>query len=408
MTGLDRTDRYETEMRRWNIAHFLLGRCNPDSANGVDKTVYYLARQQAAAGHAVRVLSVTPKPEIPIPGATVRNYAPLVGRVAGLPNVAQDILVDRASWNLPPQLASDILSDPPDIVHFHHTRVPQATRLGRRLRRQGIPYCVTLHGALSSRAGQRRRTMKMAYFRLVERRYLEGAAFLHALSGLDADGARGLGLQTPMVVIPNGVQVDGGVPDDTVPLASLIPQLAGRRVALFLGRLDPEQKGLDVLLEAVSRVDGIAVVLVGPTFRDGRRRLEALAKALEIDDRTVFMGPMHGMEKVRALAGADVFVYPSRWDGLPLAPLEAAAVGLPSVLSPASDPTGWLSDSGGAFVSDVEAESLAAVLGQVAAMTREALVEMGERARRCTVERFNWTTIAARIVEAYGDHCLPR
>jgi len=55
------------------IAHVLLGRCNPDSANGVDKTVYYLAHHQASLGSQVAVFSLTVKEPIPIPGAEVRT-----------------------------------------------------------------------------------------------------------------------------------------------------------------------------------------------------------------------------------------------------------------------------------------------------------------------------------------------
>ena len=59
------------------IAHFCIGRCNPESANGVDKTVYYLSRAQATLGHDVAVFSLTEKSTLPIPGVMVRAYAPM-------------------------------------------------------------------------------------------------------------------------------------------------------------------------------------------------------------------------------------------------------------------------------------------------------------------------------------------
>lgn len=58
------------------IVHFTLGRCNPDSANGVDKTVYYLSKTQAALGNAVTVFSLTVKSPIPIQGVAVKTYSP--------------------------------------------------------------------------------------------------------------------------------------------------------------------------------------------------------------------------------------------------------------------------------------------------------------------------------------------
>ena len=43
------------------VAHLILGRCNPDSANGVDKTVYNLARHQADLGVEGAIFSMTTK-----------------------------------------------------------------------------------------------------------------------------------------------------------------------------------------------------------------------------------------------------------------------------------------------------------------------------------------------------------
>ena len=58
------------------IAHVLLGRCNPDSANGVDKTVYHLARHQAALGAEVAVFSLTAKEPLTVfgDGSQTRSF----------------------------------------------------------------------------------------------------------------------------------------------------------------------------------------------------------------------------------------------------------------------------------------------------------------------------------------------
>ncbi len=56
------------------IAHFSLGRVNPDASDGIDKTIYYLSRAQADLGHSLRLFSITNKPPLPIPGVTVSAY----------------------------------------------------------------------------------------------------------------------------------------------------------------------------------------------------------------------------------------------------------------------------------------------------------------------------------------------
>ncbi|GAP07778.1 hypothetical protein ATHL_02665 [Anaerolinea thermolimosa] len=89
------------------IAHCILGRCNSESANGVDKTVYYLALHQAKAGEKVAVFSITDKEPLPIPGV----------EVIPIPSVRKGLLI-----HLPFSfcgLEEKLLEWKPDIVHFH-------------------------------------------------------------------------------------------------------------------------------------------------------------------------------------------------------------------------------------------------------------------------------------------------
>ncbi|HZU20817.1 MAG TPA: glycosyltransferase family 4 protein [Gaiellaceae bacterium] len=92
---------------------------------------------------------------------------------------------------------------------------------------------------------------------------------------------------------------------------------------VFVGRLT-EQKALPVLLDAVDRVDGARLVVVG----DGpeRERLERRASK-----RVTFTGPLPRAEVLAQLAGARAAVLSSAWENLPHAAVEALAVGTPVV-----------------------------------------------------------------------------
>jgi len=401
---VSRRDQHVPE--RWRIAHFLLGRCNLESANGIDKTVYYLSSRQAAAGHDVRVVQVTRKPSIPVPGVTVESYEPPLPSPGVLPPAVRDLLFDRSPLNLPRQLVKDLLSDPPDMVHFHHTQIPQAGRISRILRRSGIPYCVTLHGALAGEAQRRRRWIKRIHRALDERRHLDGAAFLHAISGADAAGARAIGLKAPIETVPNGIDLEALRPTPVPRLADRYPQFLNRCVFLFIGRLDPEQKGLDVLLDALEQAGPeSALALVGPGFRNGRQVLEEQVRDLGLEDRVVFLGPRFGEQKLHCLCGADGFVHPSRWEaGVPFSVLEAAACALPCLVSDAADPEGVLAARGGAFRVPLDAGGLASVLSRFAGMTPDGRRRMGQLARTAVEEGFAWDGIARRIVQAYAEH----
>jgi glycosyltransferase involved in cell wall biosynthesis len=110
-----------------------------------------------------------------------------------------------------------------------------------------------------------------------------------------------------------------------------------RRRLLLIGSLEQLYKGPDVLIQALrlatAKVD-LELRIVG----DGKHRgeLEELARRLGVSDRVTFLGQIPGGSAVRSeLDAADLFVLPSRTEGLPRALVEAMARGLPAIGSEA-------------------------------------------------------------------------
>jgi glycosyltransferase involved in cell wall biosynthesis len=140
-----------------------------------------------------------------------------------------------------------------------------------------------------------------------------------------------VGGRSEVVVADNFVTVPAAVERVDARRALDLPD--GRRIALFLGRLDTAQKGLDTLAEVLrehsERLRDWLFLFVG----DGEARaiIEALAgdDALGLEIRTVSW-----TDKAHIyLAAADLLLMPSRWEGVPLVMLEAMACGLPILAS---------------------------------------------------------------------------
>ena len=97
-----------------------------------------------------------------------------------------------------------------------------------------------------------------------------------------------------------------------------------------VGRLDPI-KDQQILLQAFSDLQGdgkeLRLILIG----DGpeRRSLESVKEKLPCKDRIVFLGERNDVEKI--LPALDMFVLPSKSEGMSNTILEAMAVGLPIV-----------------------------------------------------------------------------
>lgn len=379
--------------RPLRIVHCLTETCGPESVNGVLKAAYQLGEAQRALGHQVVMFTTV--------GAAAGGGG---ARSRGLPT--PQALFWRVTAGVSPRLAADVIATRPDVVHFHSIHIPQNVGIAAALRRAGVPYCVTVHGGLSPTARRRRRIRKAVFGWLGERQYLSKAGFIHALTPEEASDIRLLIVPRSIVVAPNGIDIGGlARSEDRTALSRALPAVAGRRVYLYLGRLDPTQKGLDMLIEAFAHADveDAVLVLVGPDWKDGRARLERLAGTLGLGRRVLFHEPVFGTRRADFMAAAEVFVHPSRWEGVSLAVLEAAASRKACLLTRDADPLHELERAQAAVVVDSTHDSLVTGIRALAAMDRAQLGELGDRANAAVARTFDWRTTAEVLVQAYRD-----
>ena len=170
----------------------------------------------------------------------------------------------------------------------------------------------------------------------------------------------------------------------------------------FVGRLEP-QKGVDVLLDAYARAHGPAAH--GSPARparlwiagDGSERpaLEARAETLGIAGQVHFAGAV--LDASPFYWGADGFALLSRWEGLPLALLEAQAAGLPVVAAAAGGiPEAIRDGTTGLLVPREDPLAAATALLRVED-DAELARRLGYEAARQAREEWSWE----RMVSAY-------
>jgi glycosyltransferase involved in cell wall biosynthesis len=161
---------------------------------------------------------------------------------------------------------------------------------------------------------------------------------------------------------------------------------------LFAGHISV-RKGLPLLLEAWRRA-GLAdaqLELVGSWHLSDRSRKE-LPKGVS------YLGHRSPEELRAAYQGADVFVFPSYFEGYGLAVLEAMACGLPVLASDAGGAADVVDDTCGRIFPAGNLDMLIDHLREFAA-GRDALSEM-KRASRRTVERMTWQHYRALVSQA--------
>lgn len=190
-----------------------------------------------------------------------------------------------------------------------------------------------------------------------------------------------------IIVIANGINLDKFVGISEKEFGD--PPVIG-----VVGRLE-EQKGHKYLFEALNLIKIIPWILWVVGDGSKKNELERLAKDLNLRERIIFLGARKNIPEI--LSGIDIFSFPSLWEGLGLAVLEAAAAGKPIVASRVGGIPEIISDGEtGILVEPKNVKSLADGLERVLLGKIDAK-EMGERAREMVKEKFG----VEKMVEEY-------
>ncbi|WP_424088904.1 glycosyltransferase family 4 protein [Micromonospora citrea] len=173
--------------------------------------------------------------------------------------------------------------------------------------------------------------------------------------------------------------------DAFVSAARVFRPAAGRTVLISVGSLARPHKGIDTLLEALALLtragSDVGLVHVG----DGlfRPQLEQLAARLRVGDQVRFLGTLPSGEPIRRqLDAADLFVHPSRAEGLPRALIEGMARGLPAVATRVGGIPELLSDE-----DLVPPDDPPALAKAITRMLRDPKLMAGASARNLTQAR---------------------
>lgn len=179
-------------------------------------------------------------------------------------------------------------------------------------------------------------------------------------------------------------------------------------VVAAMGRLDP-QKGFDVLLKAFARCTGQypdwSMVILGEGGE--RSQLEALARKLGIADRVSLPGLIRNPFWI--LRAADLFVLSSRFEGFPMALIEAMSCRLPVISTDCpSGPRDIVRDGVDAVLVPIEnvealAEAMSRLMGDPNERDRlgARAAEIGERFSVGTIIQC-WNKLLAEVIETQG------
>ncbi|MDO5077989.1 glycosyltransferase family 4 protein [Corynebacterium sp.] len=333
-----------------------------DEPGGVQAHILDLAQHFIDAGHEVRVLGPC-SPTTEVPDFVVRGgrsfpvpYNGSVARIAFGPGVVR-------------RVTKFLIEGEFDVLHVHEPNSPSFSMIALWV--ADGPIVATYH--TSSR---RSRALKLVGVLL--RPWLERIRGGIAVSEM-ARRWQVEQLGGDSVLIPNGV--------DTERFAAARKPPQPTPEIVFLGRLDEPRKGLDVLLDALTRVQGefTCTVIGGGTPRT--------------QPHVRYVGKVSDAEKAEILGRADIYVAPNvGGESFGIVLVEAMAAGCAVVASDLEAFTAVAADAASFFpVGDAAAlaRQLSALLADPEA--RRQLAERGV----LRSQRFDWDTVANDVMRVY-------
>ncbi len=293
----------------------------PPQVNGVAHTVYRFALALTEAGHEVRVFTVSGHK-----AETLKKPAQEHLTVHYFPSLPALVYPgERAGIPFAGALAA-VKAFAPDIIHTHtpFSVGLNAVRCARALK---VPLVGTHHTFFDhylqyvylDYSWARTASWKLTV------RYYNYCDLVTSPTRTLAHSLKTHGLTKPIGIIPNMLDTDFFTPG--APAPAKIP-----RTICYMGRLSYEKSVDDAIAAAalvMEQLPDTRLIIVG----DGpeRKTLEDQAERLGISANIAFTGYLRGTELVQKLQEADVFITGSKSENMPLALLEAMAVGLPIV-----------------------------------------------------------------------------
>jgi len=283
-------------------------------------------------------------------------------------------------------------------IHLHSVFSP-ANNLVAQF---GIPYAVTPNGGWEpSVLTGRKRLAKLIWVAQREKKLWSNARFIQAVSETEERNLSILANIAPIKYIPNGIDL---------PSQNDKKQFIKRDLWLYMGRLAIQQKGLDILINAyaILRITSSnlpRLILAGPDFRGDKKKIEKMIIKHGLSDDIQLIGPVKNGQKEALLDKASLFLHLSRWEGMPLAILEAMAHGVPCLVTKGTNMAHFVSRGrAGIVAGDTIDEIVAAMLNAL----KVDLHEMGRSARKIVEHHFTWDLVATRLIAAYDQYFYDR
>lgn len=356
-------------------------------------TTLGLARAQVSLGHDVHIV------------ATDYGYKEL----ARANHLSIDLFPCRLDdWRWSPEMVRGLpgLLRDREIVHIHTVWEFPVLAGARACRKAGKPYIIKPGGMLDATCLANNAWKKKPYMYLLLKKVFRDASAFHFTSEMEKRDVLSQGLNPAGFIVPLGIDLSvwEQLPSREA-FREKFPELAGRIVVLFLGRLD-KVKQPEVIIRAFDDICGkdnnYVLVLAGPGETQYVSSLKDLVYRLGLSKKVVFTGLLRADAVREAYCTAEIFILPSLHENFGLSVAEAMAAGCPVIISDRVHIFPAILKAGAGLVGPPTVEAFSGMLKKL--ISDEALRKrMGENGRALVFREYTWEKVAGDMTAVYED-----
>lgn len=162
---------------------------------------------------------------------------------------------------------------------------------------------------------------------------------------------------------------------------------------LFIGRIEVNQKGLDLLLEAFKKISTktkVKLVIAGGGSKSEEEKLKGLINKFSLSNKVRLVGRVSGRKKYELFKKALFVVVPSRYETFSMFALEAASFGLP-VVSFENEGISWLPRSASVKVKNFNTQKFSERMLELISNPK-LRIKIGKRAKKIS-KKFSWEKV---------------
>lgn len=286
-----------------------------------------------------------------------------------------------------------------DLFLVNGCFLPYSYTISMSLIKLKIKYVFLPHDPYNEHIFNKKCYLKLPYFKFFEKKVIENAVAVQVLSSKHSKYIYQKTTQKQIVCLANGVSNEGETHTIDRARAKVRREIVK---IIFLGRIDYYNKGLDLLLYSIKKLNtqlsGLHIEVVLQGSGDVLYLKKIVAK-LELPN-IKFKNSDFSKSSLELLSEYDFFILTSRFEGFSLAAAEAMLAGLPVVASEEAGIAEHVEKAKAGIMCKPNVESISVAITEMLDVKKE-WQKMGERGRNYLLTNLTWNEIGKKAVIEY-------